>query len=83
MVHHFARLKYFDLKHSAAVLLTGFYLSTNVAAQKTPLQERDISIRNLQEMQRQQQQEQRLRQHQECSPDVRLVSKKSIWQASI
>jgi hemolysin activation/secretion protein len=72
MVHHFARLKRFRFKHQTGALLAGFYLSTTVVAQITPEQERDIGVRNQQELQRQQQQEQQLRQQQERTPDVRL-----------
>ena len=72
MVHHFARPKNFNLKHQTALLLAVFCLSINVMAQIPPVQERDIGIRNQQELQRQQQQEQQLRQQQERTPDVRL-----------
>jgi hemolysin activation/secretion protein len=61
------------LMQQAACLLAGFVLCFNAVAQITPAQERDIGIRNQQELQRQQQQEQQQRQQQERTPDVRLT----------
>ena len=58
----------------AARLLTGFCFSISASAQISPAQERDIGIRNQQELQRQQQQEQQQRQQLERTPDVRLIA---------
>ena len=52
--------------------LTGLCFSISAAAQISPAQERDIGIRNQQELQRLQQQEQQQRQQRERTPDVRL-----------
>ncbi len=57
-----------------ARLLTGLCFSISAAAQISPAQERDIAIRNQQELQRQQQQEQQQRQQRERTPDVRLTA---------
>ena len=58
----------------AAGLLTGLCFSISATAQIGPIQERDIGIRNQQELQRQQQQEQQQRQQLERVPDVRLTA---------
>lgn len=60
--------------HQAAGLLTGLCFSISTTAQISPIQERDIGIRNQQELQRQQQQEQQQRQQIERTPDVRLTA---------
>jgi len=60
--------------HQAAGLLTGLCFSINASAQLSPAQERDIGIRNQQELQRQLQQEQQQRQQLERAPDVRLTA---------
>ncbi len=60
--------------HQAAGLLTGLCFSISATAQISPVQERDIGIRNQQELQRQQQQEQQQRQQIERTPDVRLTA---------
>lgn len=57
----------------AAGLLTGLCMSIGASAQISPAQERDIGIRNQQELQRQQQQGQQQRQQLERTPDVRLT----------
>jgi hemolysin activation/secretion protein len=57
--------------HQAARLLIGLCFSISASAQISPAQERDIGIRNQQELQRQQQQEQQQRQQLERAPDVR------------
>lgn len=54
--------------------LIGLVLCFNAVAQTIPTQERDIGIRNQQEVQRQQQQEQQQRQQLERTPDVRLTA---------
>ncbi len=72
MFHHFAPPKTLRHRQQTAALLTGLCISASAAAQLTPAQERDIGVRNQQELQRQQQQEQQLRQQQERTPDVRL-----------
>lgn len=58
----------------AAGLLTGLCFLIGATAQIRPVQERDIGIRNQQELQRQQQQEQQQRQQLERAPDVRLTA---------
>lgn len=58
----------------AVGLLTGLCISIGASAQISPAQERDIGIRNQQELQRQQQQEQQQRQQLERAPDVRLTT---------
>jgi hemolysin activation/secretion protein len=58
----------------AAGLLTGLCFSISATAQIGPIQERDIGIRNQQELQRQQQQEQQQRHQLERAPDVRLTT---------
>jgi len=58
----------------AAGTLMGLALGLNAIAQITPAQERDIGIRNQQELQRQQQQEPQQRQQLERAPDVRLTA---------
>jgi len=57
----------------AAGTLMGLALGLNAIAQITPAQERDIGIRNQQELQRQQQQEPQQRQQLARAPDVRLT----------
>ena len=54
--------------------LMGLAIGLNAIAQITPAQERDIGIRNQQELQRQQQQEKQQRQQLERTPDVRLTA---------
>ena len=58
----------------AAGLLTSLCLSISASAQISPAQERDIGIRNQQELQRQQQQERQQRQQLERAPDIRLTA---------
>ncbi len=55
-----------------AIALGMVAASWSATAQVTSIQERDIGIRNQQELQRQQQQEQQQRQQLERTPDVRL-----------
>jgi hemolysin activation/secretion protein len=63
------------------VICVGLWGNSNALAQITPAQERDIGIRNQQELQRQQQQEQQQRQQFERTPDVRLTTpEKAITQ---
>ena len=62
MLHHFRLTVVLRLRQQTAGLVTGLCLSINVFAQISPSQERDIGIRNQQELQRQQQQEQQQRQ---------------------
>ncbi len=61
-----------------AGLLMGMCLSTHAAAQITPAQERDINLRNQQELLRNQQQEQQQRQLLERRPDVRLTPSETV-----
>ncbi len=72
MVHHCAQPNTIRRKQHTATLLMGLCLCTTAVAQISPVQERDIDVRNQQELQRQQQQGQQLRQQQERTPDVRL-----------
>ena len=58
----------------AAGLLTGLCFSISASAQISPAQERDIGIRNQQELQHQQQQGQQQRQQLERTPDVRRTA---------
>ena len=74
MLHHFRLTDALRLRQQAAGLVTVLCLSINVFAQISPSQERDIGIRNQQELQRQQQQEQQQRQQLERTTDVRLTA---------
>jgi hemolysin activation/secretion protein len=74
MFHHFRLTVVLRLRQQTAGLVTGLCLSINVFAQISPSQERDIGIRNQQELQRQQQQEQQQRQQLERTTDVRLTA---------
>mgnify|MGYP000016373260 CR=1 FL=1 len=74
MLHYLAHLLVLSRGHQVASLLTVLCLSINVSAQITSVQERDLGIRNQQELQRQQQQEQQQRQQLERAPDVRLTA---------
>ncbi len=57
-----------------AIALGMVAITWSATAQVTSIQERDIGIRNQQELQRQQQQEQQQRQQLERTPDVRLTA---------
>ncbi len=74
MFHHSFPLTTHKFGKQAAGLLTGLFFSISAAAEISPAQERDIGIRNQQELQRQQQQEQQKRQQLERTPDVRLTA---------
>jgi hemolysin activation/secretion protein len=73
MFHHSFPPTTHKFGQQAAGLLTGLCFSISASAQISPAQERDIGIRNQQELQRQQQQEQQQRQQVERTPDVRLT----------
>ncbi len=73
MFNYFASPATHKFGQQAAGLLTGRCFSLSAAAQISHAQERDIGIRNQQELQRQQQQEQQQRQQRERTPDVRLT----------
>ncbi len=74
MFHHSFPPTTHKFGQQAAGLLTGLCFSISASAQISPAQERDIGIRNQQELQRQQQQEQQQRQQLERTPDVRLTA---------
>jgi len=74
MLHHCSQLTARRLGQQVTGLLTGLCLSINASAQINPTQERDLGIRNQQELQRQQQQEQQQRQQLERATDVRLTA---------
>jgi hemolysin activation/secretion protein len=62
------------LKLATPCVVIGLSLSFSAVAQITPTQERDIGVRNQQELQRQQQHERQQRQQLERTPDVRLTA---------
>ena len=72
MLHYLAQLLVLRRGHQVASLVTVLCLAINVSAQITSAQEGDLGIRNRQELQRQQQQDQQLRQQLERTSDVRL-----------
>lgn len=74
MLNHFVQPVKPKRHQQVTAVLTGLFLTFQASAQITPTQERDVGIRNEQELQRQQQQELQRRQQQERTPDVRLTA---------